>query len=166
MGPSETALVESYHQTRQRLRTIKISSVVSLVPKDDLVAKLTALVDVLSTRLTKLEARLSEALSPQSTELEPIVTVEQIIKVVCLHEKIRKNLLTSPRREDYLCAARHMVCYLAGMLTSRSLGQIGARLGNRDHTTILHGIDKLTAERASDMHLDARLSFYESLLSP
>jgi chromosomal replication initiator protein len=34
--------------------------------------------------------------------------------------------------------------YLAKQLTSRSLPEIGKRFGNRDHTTVLHAVNKVT----------------------
>jgi chromosomal replication initiator protein len=35
--------------------------------------------------------------------------------------------------------------YLAKMLTLRSLPDIGRKFGDRDHTTVLHAVRKITA---------------------
>jgi chromosomal replication initiator protein len=40
--------------------------------------------------------------------------------------------------------------YLAKHLTQRSLPEIGRRFGNRDHTTVLHAVNKITELMAED----------------
>ena len=40
--------------------------------------------------------------------------------------------------------------YLAKMLTSRSLPEIGRKFGNRDHTTVMHAVRKIEELRAID----------------
>jgi chromosomal replication initiator protein len=40
--------------------------------------------------------------------------------------------------------------YLAKQLTSRSLPEIGKRFGNRDHTTVLHAVQKITSLMQED----------------
>jgi chromosomal replication initiator protein len=40
--------------------------------------------------------------------------------------------------------------YLAKQLTSRSLPEIGRRFGNRDHTTVLHAVNKITELMGED----------------
>jgi chromosomal replication initiator protein len=35
--------------------------------------------------------------------------------------------------------------YLAKQLTSRSLPEIGRKFGNRDHTTVMHGVARIVA---------------------
>ena len=40
--------------------------------------------------------------------------------------------------------------YLAKMLTSRSLPEIGRKFGNRDHTTVMHAVKKIEELRAID----------------
>ena len=34
--------------------------------------------------------------------------------------------------------------YLAKQLTSRSLPEIGRKFGNRDHTTVMHAVSRIT----------------------
>jgi hypothetical protein len=52
------------------------------------------------------------------------------------------------RRHVELVRARHIFSYAARHLTDRSFPAIGRYLGNRDHTTILHGIKKVERQRA------------------
>ena len=45
---------------------------------------------------------------------------------------------------------RQIACYLAKNLTKLSLSQIGKRIGGRDHTTVLHSIQKVERLMVSD----------------
>ena len=46
----------------------------------------------------------------------------------------------SPLRTKEIVLARHIAMYLMKKLTNRSLEQIGAFFGGKDHTTVLHGL--------------------------
>ena len=48
--------------------------------------------------------------------------------------------LCSKRRPPYLVTARHEACYRLYSETTWSYPRIGAFLGGRDHTTIMHGV--------------------------
>ena len=60
----------------------------------------------------------------------------------------------SPNRSRTLVAPRHIAMYLCRELTDLSLPQIGVRFGGRDHSTVLHGCNKvrsLMAEQRSTL---------------
>tara|TARA_B100001057_G_scaffold358790_1_gene360944 strand:+ start:1380 stop:2786 length:1407 start_codon:yes stop_codon:yes gene_type:complete len=74
------------------------------------------------------------------------VTIDLIQTIVCKFFKISKNEMLSSRRSRYLVRPRQTAIYLAKILTSKSLPEIGREFSNRDHTTIIHSvktIDKL-----------------------
>lgn len=165
MGPLETSFVNHYDTIRHRLNGGPPSNVIPIkTEKPPATDALQAQIDSLNTRLTAAESLLASILSPQSTALEKTITVEDIIRLVCKHEGIRRNVLAGTRRHTDIVLARHIVCYLSANHTPRSFGQIGKKLGNKDHTTIYHGLEKLTEQRKTDLELDARLTFYEKLL--
>jgi chromosomal replication initiator protein len=56
--------------------------------------------------------------------------------------------LTGPSRRRQMAWARGVAMYLARTLTGQSLQSIGRAFGDRDHTTVLHGI-RVTEERRS-----------------
>jgi chromosomal replication initiator protein len=58
--------------------------------------------------------------------------------------------LKSPSRKKAVVTARNTAICLARELTDKSLEQIGAYFGGRDHTTILHGFRKTEALAKSD----------------
>jgi chromosomal replication initiation ATPase DnaA len=92
------------------------------------------------------------------------LTVENVIKCVCVVEGIERAEIVGQRRNKAICLARHMVYYLAAKVTSRSLPFIGRMIGCRDHTTIIHGIRRIAKQRLTDMTLDSKLKMYEVAL--
>ena len=52
--------------------------------------------------------------------------------------------VTGDRRSRPVVEARHLAMYLARELTDASLPKIGERIGGRDHTTVLHAVEKMT----------------------
>ena len=43
--------------------------------------------------------------------------------------------------------------FLAKTMTNRSLPEIGRRFGGRDHTTVMHGVRRITELRATDAQI-------------
>lgn len=74
----------------------------------------------------------------------PVVAIDQIKRAVCRHFNISKMDLISERRTKNLTIPRFISFYLCKELTPRSLPEIGRQHGNRDHSTILHGIRRMT----------------------
>jgi len=68
------------------------------------------------------------------------VTIDFIQSTVCKFYKISKNEMLSSRRSRYLVRPRQTAIYLAKILTSKSLPEIGREFSNRDHTTIIHSV--------------------------
>lgn len=71
------------------------------------------------------------------------VTIEQIQKEVADYQNIKVAELVAKRRKAHLVYARHLAMYLAKDLTNKSLPEIGEKFGGRDHTTVLHGFNKV-----------------------
>ena len=55
--------------------------------------------------------------------------------------------------------------FLAKRLTSRSLPEIGRKFGNRDHTTVLHGVRRIEELIQSDVSLAEDVRMLEAALS-
>ncbi len=71
------------------------------------------------------------------------VTIDEIQRRVCEHYKIRVTDMASPRRARNVARPRQVAMYLAKVLTSRSLPEIGRKFGNRDHTTVMHAVARI-----------------------
>ncbi len=78
------------------------------------------------------------------------ITIEEIQRSVCAHFNIKMTDMSSARRARAVARPRQIAMYLAKMLTSRSLPEIGRKFGNRDHTTVMHAVRKIEELRAID----------------
>lgn len=72
------------------------------------------------------------------------VTVELILGVVSSTLAVPLAEIKGDRRTRSVVQARHLAMYLARELTDASLPKIGDRIGGRDHTTVMHAVDKVT----------------------
>ena len=73
------------------------------------------------------------------------ISVDQIIDIVCRYYNVTPDAITSSSRKSTITHPRQVAMYLARTETDASLPQIGAQMGPRDHTTILHGSEKIKA---------------------
>jgi chromosomal replication initiator protein len=71
------------------------------------------------------------------------VTIEEIQRRVAEHYNIRLTDMASPRRARAVARPRQVAMYLAKQLTQRSLPEIGRKFGNRDHTTVMHAVQRV-----------------------
>jgi chromosomal replication initiator protein len=86
------------------------------------------------------EEALKDLISPnQSREITP----ELIIQVVSDHFNLNPLDIASVKRNKEIVYPRQIVMYLCREMTAAPLQMVGKYLGNRDHTTIIHGHDKI-----------------------
>jgi len=69
-------------------------------------------------------------------------SIRRIVAEVCLKHKQFLLDIESDRRTTDIIPARHELMYRLRTETTWSLPRIGRFLGNRDHTTVLHGCQK------------------------
>jgi chromosomal replication initiator protein len=78
------------------------------------------------------------------------VTIQEIQKRVAEHWNIRVSEMSSARRSRNIARPRQVAMYLAKQLTSKSLPDIGRHFGDRDHTTVMHAVSRVTALMGTD----------------
>lgn len=79
----------------------------------------------------------------------PNLKIEDCIDFIVKRSGISRTILLGNQRTQDLVTARHEAMWIAKKYTGRSLPEIGRRMGGRDHTTILHGVRKREALKAS-----------------
>jgi chromosomal replication initiator protein len=72
------------------------------------------------------------------------LTIDDIQRRVAEHWNMRLTDMTSARRARSVARPRQVAMYLAKQLTTRSLPEIGRKFGNRDHTTVMHAVARVT----------------------
>lgn len=92
------------------------------------------------------------------------ISVENIQKTVADYYKIKVADMYSKKRPASIARPRQIAMYLAKELTQKSLPEIGELFGGRDHTTVLHAVRKITAERQKLTELNQQLHVLEQTL--
>lgn len=80
----------------------------------------------------------------------PRIYIRDIKAATSAVTRISINEIVSQRRSVPVVRARQIGMALARDLTPSSFPQIGRQFGNRDHTTVLHAVRRIEAERAVD----------------
>jgi chromosomal replication initiator protein len=81
------------------------------------------------------------------------VTAEEILAATAAAWGFSTADLRSPSRKQPLVRSRQVAMYLCRELTDLSLPKIGALFGGRDHTTVMHAIDRINTLITTDPHV-------------
>jgi chromosomal replication initiator protein len=84
-----------------------------------------------------------EVLADLWGEEERIITIEQVQRKVCDFFGVKLSDLKAKNRTKAVAFPRQVAMYLARQLTHASLAEIGRAFGGKDHTTVLHAVDKI-----------------------
>lgn len=102
------------------------------------------------SRLTRANPSLELAQQALADLMTPAskrnLTPPLIVAAVADYFKLDLSLLLGKRRDKNIVLARHVAMYLIREETQRPWAEIGRELGNRDHTTIIHGYEKIARE--------------------
>ncbi|GHO75868.1 hypothetical protein KSD_36390 [Ktedonobacter sp. SOSP1-85] len=94
------------------------------------------------------------------------LSVSEVIDGVCRYYNVEAERIRGKQRDRDIAWPRQVAMYLMREETTASLQQIGAELGGRDHTTIMHGWEKVQGEmRQSDRVRHEIATVLESLHS-
>ena len=74
---------------------------------------------------------------------EKVITIEQIQRKVGDFFGIKLSDLKAKNRTKAVAFPRQVAMYLARQLTHASLAEVGRAFGGKDHTTVLHAVDKI-----------------------
>ncbi len=92
------------------------------------------------------------------------ISVENIQKTVADFFNIKVADMYSKKRPANIARPRQIAMYLAKELTQKSLPEIGELFGGRDHTTVLHAVRKITADRGKSPECNHELHVLEQTL--
>ena len=92
------------------------------------------------------------------------VLIEDIQRMVSSHFNISKSDLVSQRRTRAIVRPRQIAMYLCKTMTPRSLPEIGKRFGGRDHTTVIHAVQKVEQLMSEDHNFSDDVELLQRLL--
>lgn len=99
----------------------------------------------------------TEALQGMVANTETTVTIDLIQKRVATYYNINQSDITGKKRTKNIVVPRQIAMYLSRELTDNSLPKIGKEFGGKDHTTVLHAIDKIERQVQEDARLQGDL---------
>ena len=90
----------------------------------------------------------AQALEHIYSDSKPVssLTIMEVLEGVCRYYNIDAERLRGKQRDREIVWPRQVAMYLMREETDASLFQIGMELGGRDHTTIMHGWEKVHSE--------------------
>ncbi len=109
------------------------------------------------------EEALKDIISPNDKRE---VTPELVIQVVADHYGITPLDISSQKRNKEIVYPRQIVMYLCRDMVGTPLQMIGKYLGGRDHTTIIHGIEKINTEMNKNDTLNNTIEILKKKISP
>lgn len=107
--------------------------------------KLVAFSNLEDTEIT-MEVAVRELQNIISPDKPKEITPQLVIEIVAEHFNISTDQMISKNRSNNISRPRQIAMYLCKNMTPAPLETIGALLGGRDHSTVLHGINKITKE--------------------
>ena len=93
-------------------------------------------------------------------------TVSDIVEATASEFGIAKDELLARDRRPNVAMARQVAMYVARELTSHSLPEIGRRIGGRNHTTVLHAVNRVRTARGTDPTIDSAVDNLFRQLKP
>lgn len=109
------------------------------------------------------EEALKDIISPdEKKEITPAL----IISIVAEHFHISADDIKSTKRNSEIVLPRQIAMYLCCNMTSAGLKKIGAEMGNRDHSTVLHGSKKIAAEIKTSDSICSTVEILKKKINP
>ena len=147
--------------------------------KDYVATNITSSIRELEGALTKLSAfsklshsamtvefaenTLKDLISPDARKE---ITPDLIIQVVAEHYHIKPEDIISQKRTAEIVLPRQICMYLCRQITQTPLQAIGKAMGGRDHTTVIHGADKITKTVLTDESLKNTIEILMKKINP
>lgn len=114
--------------------------------------KLVAYSSVTGSQITLPMAQ--QALKPILPAQDRKVTIDSVIRAVAERFSLQPAQLKQRTNAHEISHPRQIAMYLAKELTGASLPELGRAFGGKHHTTVLHAIRKIEAQRRTDPDLN------------
>ena len=93
------------------------------------------------------------------------ITIDSIIRKTADYFNVTDYDIKGKSRNKNIILARHISIFLASKLTSYSLSEIGKSMNGKDHTTIMHSVDRIKSLLETDESIKTAVSAIESDLT-
>lgn len=86
-------------------------------------------------------------------ETQTTISIEEVMKLVADHYKVRVLDLKSSTRAKPIVVPRQIAMYLIKKFLDKSLVDIGKAFGGKDHTTVMNALQRVSTLQAADQDL-------------
>lgn len=112
--------------------------------------------------LDMAEEALKDFISPNENT---VITSEYIIDIVADHFNLDKEALLSEKRTKTITIPRQICMYLCDELTNLTLNEIATKLKRQNHSTVIHGINKIKKDIVVDKELENTIQVLKKKLN-
>jgi len=84
--------------------------------------------------------------------------VEQVLQLVASNYNITVEEMKSKKRVAKIAVPRQIAMYICRTVLEESLPKIGIEFGGKDHTTVMHSVDKIKKEIKNDVNLEKEIN--------
>jgi len=83
--------------------------------------------------------------------------MDQVVQIVCDHYNLTNEELLSKKRSNDIAIPRMIAMYICRVYLDENLTKIGIQFGGKNHTTVMHAVDKIKKEILKDDHLNGEI---------
>ena len=94
------------------------------------------------------------------------ITADYIISMVAEHFNASTADLCGNKRSSKIVMPRQVAMYLCREILAIPLKNVGQYLGNRDHTTVMHGVEKIEKELQTNEQLQSTIDTLKKKINP
>ena len=94
------------------------------------------------------------------------ITPKIIIEIVAEYYNLNLSDLASPTKKKNIAYPRQIAMYLCREMTNVPLVTVGELLGGRDHSTVIHGCEKISTELPTNEQLQSTIENLRKKISP
>ena len=104
--------------------------------------------------LTLAEDLLKDHITPSERRE---ITADVIIEIVAEHYNLNRSELASPTKKKNIAYPRQIAMYLCREMTDVPLVTVGELLGGRDHSTVIHGCERISTDLRTNEQLQSTI---------
>jgi chromosomal replication initiator protein len=82
-----------------------------------------------------------------------LISIDSVVKIVSEYYNLDEQVIYEKTRRKEIVRARQIIMFVLREDFNESYPSIGAKLGGKDHTTVIHSYEKIKSELLHDAHL-------------
>ena len=97
---------------------------------------------------------------------ESVITIEGIKRAVCKYYNVKMQDMDSKKRMRAIAYPRQIAMYLCCEMCDSTQKDVGDALGGRDHSTVIHGRNKIAHDLQENAELKATIEILKKKIIP